>query len=71
MLDRQRAAQAKHVIGTVRTLDPIEPAGGSGNYDTKIGHERIPCVQNAGKHGVVVNAAQKRATVTELDLCIL
>ena len=71
MLDRQRTTQAKHVIGTVRTLDPIEPAGGSGNNDTKIGHERIPCDQKAGKHAIVVNAAQKRAAVTELYLCIL
>ena len=36
VLDRERAAQAQHVVGAVRTLDPVETAGRSGNHDTKI-----------------------------------
>ena len=72
MLDRERAAQAKNVVGAVRALDPGETAGRSGNHDTKIRHERIPQRSGPrGKHGTMVNAAQIRAKVTELDLCIL
>ena len=42
VLDRERAAQPKDIVGAVRALDSVETAGRSGNHDTKIRHERIP-----------------------------
>ena len=61
VLDRERAPQAKHVIDRIWTLDSVETAGRSGNNDTEVRHERIPCDLNEGKHESVVNDAQKRA----------
>ena len=47
----------------------------SGREERKPRHQnqslRIPCDLDAGKHGIVVNDAQIRAKVTELDLCTL
>ena len=47
----------------------------SGREERKPRHQsqslRIPCDLDEGKHGIVVNDAQIRAKVTELDLCTL
>ena len=60
VLDRERAAQAQNVVGTVRTLDPVEAAGRSGNHVTKVSMCESPVIWNAGKHGIVVNDAQNK-----------
>ena len=44
VLDRQRAAEAQHVFDAIRTLDPVEAAGRSGNHDTKISHCESPVI---------------------------
>ena len=42
------AAQAKHIVGAVRTLDPVETAGRSGNHDTKVSHCESPVIWKQG-----------------------
>src|SRR4030095_3076531 len=67
--------QAQHVIGAVRTLYSVEPAGRGGNQLVKTCHGLVlreeGLVLSQLEHAGGLSAPAKRVSLSQLDLCKL